>query len=649
MKESSKTSIFLVVALFLTLFAYLLQPRSSTDAPDRMVGRVLFERFKDPLDIRALEIAKIDPSTGDVVRFQVASNQGSWVIPSHENYPSDAKEQMGDVASALIGLEVLSVASENSGGKRPGSKSAEESENDRTILSLHALYGVVDPTDPGIGTDGGSGIKITCTGAEDKELAQLIIGKTVEGSEGLRYIRIPKQHPVYTAKISVDKMSTRFEDWIEKNLLQIQSFDVQNVKINDYSVDIEQDTGAKTERGVFDLAYDDQLPAGQRWSLRSMKLNTGARELMDVPLAESEEVSEETLSGMIAALDDLKIVDVRRKPDFLAEPLRQSQTPGPEMLERNKENLEQLTIALARRGFYFAAERSRPNAKPEVALFSSNGEFSLGMKNGVRYILRFGSPSGMSSASGTNGDSDSSTEDSSIALNRFLFIMTEFDESLIEKPQLEDLPDVPEQGEESVIAEVRSLREAAERSNTRSQDQFETKCEQGRKISAELNRRFADWFYIISEDVYKKIHLGRDEIVQLKKEADVSRDIDLDPSYDFPDPAGDSEFPPQHHLDAPTLPGQEGMFQVPDLPDSEPSEGQKPEKSPAPEGGEPKKTDSLEEIITPENAPETAESLEPISNEETGKSAPEDSEPAEETLPQEEEGESAPENPTPQE
>jgi hypothetical protein len=31
---------------------------------------------------------------------------------------------------------------------------------------------------------------------------------------------------------------------------------------------------------------------------------------------------------------------------------------------------------------------------------------------------------------------------------------------------------------------------------------------------AELNARFADWYYVISEDVYKKIHLGRNDIVK---------------------------------------------------------------------------------------------------------------------------------------
>ena len=34
----------------------------------------------------------------------------------------------------------------------------------------------------------------------------------------------------------------------------------------------------------------------------------------------------------------------------------------------------------------------------------------------------------------------------------------------------------------------------------------------------ELNDRFADWYFIISEDVYKKIHLGRSDVVKKKEQ-----------------------------------------------------------------------------------------------------------------------------------
>jgi hypothetical protein len=35
----------------------------------------------------------------------------------------------------------------------------------------------------------------------------------------------------------------------------------------------------------------------------------------------------------------------------------------------------------------------------------------------------------------------------------------------------------------------------------------------------ELNGRFADWYYVVAEDVYKKIHLVRSDIVKEKSTA----------------------------------------------------------------------------------------------------------------------------------
>jgi len=40
----------------------------------------------------------------------------------------------------------------------------------------------------------------------------------------------------------------------------------------------------------------------------------------------------------------------------------------------------------------------------------------------------------------------------------------------------------------------------------------------------ELNGRFADWYYIISEDTYRKIHLTRNDIVKKKEKKDEKKD-----------------------------------------------------------------------------------------------------------------------------
>jgi hypothetical protein len=39
---------------------------------------------------------------------------------------------------------------------------------------------------------------------------------------------------------------------------------------------------------------------------------------------------------------------------------------------------------------------------------------------------------------------------------------------------------------------------------------------------AELNQRFGDWYYVIANDVYKKIHLGLDDVITEKKSEEES-------------------------------------------------------------------------------------------------------------------------------
>ncbi len=602
MKESSKTAIFLAIALLLILIAWLVQPTPINDSPESAVGKVLLDKLTDPLDIKSLEITKINPTDGEVQRFQVAEVNGQWAIPSHENYPADAKEQMGRVASSLIGLEVLSVASSATEAAAKGKEKTSEG----PVLSAHALYGVVDPTAENAGIGSGAGIKIVCTGADDKNLGQVIIGKEVDGNPGLHYVRIPGQHPVYTVKITTEAMSTRFEDWIEKNLLNIESFDIQKVDVEDYSVDI--DEGTRQYRASLNLKYDSQAPAAARWSLDSLKMNREGT-VMQMPLSDNQEIAEETLSNMVTALDDLKIVDVRRKPEFLAAPLRESRPLGIEMIRQAPEILE----ALAQCGFYFAEAESEDPKVRKIAVYSSNGEMSILMKNGVKYTLRFGRLAGLDADAEKKIDdaekqpNADSENDATVAMRRFLFILTEFDESAIEKPAIEELPEVPAEGEESVIAAAKEKRDAVEKANARLQDFYNAEIETGKKRVLELNKRFADWYYVISEDVFKKIHLGYDSIVK-----DKQQEIDLN-SLDFPDALGgeDHSIVPEREL--PTLPGQEGAFPVVEPPANaeaglqEPAAAAPPteptEKSPTPGTEQPNPEPGTEPDTEPLPAP----------------------------------------------
>ena len=52
--------------------------------------------------------------------------------------------------------------------------------------------------------------------------------------------------------------------------------------------------------------------------------------------------------------------------------------------------------------------------------------------------------------------------------------------------------------------------------NKRKQDEYDEQIAKGKARVKELNERFADWYYVISDDVYNKIHLTRNQAVRKK-------------------------------------------------------------------------------------------------------------------------------------
>lgn len=59
-------------------------------------------------------------------------------------------------------------------------------------------------------------------------------------------------------------------------------------------------------------------------------------------------------------------------------------------------------------------------------------------------------------------------------------------------------------------------RKRIEAANKQKQDQYDETVKQGQRHAKELNNRFADWYYLISEDDYKKVHVTRSDIIKKK-------------------------------------------------------------------------------------------------------------------------------------
>ena len=128
MSEMVKTSIYVGSAILLALVALVWQPPEVEQSLDEKVGQSLFEEFQSADTATNLAITRYDTNFDKSVKFQVNRNKATeqWVIPSQDNYPADAEEQMQKAATALIDLKVQGIASE--------------------IRKDHELYGVVEPS-----------------------------------------------------------------------------------------------------------------------------------------------------------------------------------------------------------------------------------------------------------------------------------------------------------------------------------------------------------------------------------------------------------------------------------------------------------------------------------------------------------------------
>src|SRR5258707_1171087 len=110
MNELKKTLVFVGVALALTGTAVLATwPRGASPEAFSDQGQPFFSTFKDPTIASSLEVVDFDEATADPRAFQVmlkgSGKDARWVIPSHHDYPADAKDRLAKTAAGVIDLK----------------------------------------------------------------------------------------------------------------------------------------------------------------------------------------------------------------------------------------------------------------------------------------------------------------------------------------------------------------------------------------------------------------------------------------------------------------------------------------------------------------------------------------------------------------
>ena len=434
MNELSKTATFVGIALVLGVVAFASAPRRA--APDLFfdVGEPFFPEFTDPDGAASLEVMEFDEETAAATPFQVVNRGGLWTIPSHHDYPADGAERLASIAADIISLGKEDFRSDN--------------------VADHEALGVLDPSDLTTSSLVGRGTRVTVRDANTEILADLIVGNRVTNRPGLRFVRLPEQKRVYTARFEAD-ISTRFEDWIERNLLEVERDQVNHIVLNEYSVD------ERTRRATAPEAFTLDKVDDTTWN--------GS----DVP--DDRQVNFVEVNRLVGAVIGLRIAGVRPKPDGVTGNLRDAAMAG---------RISQADIVdLVNKGFYPTAEGG---------LLSNEGELLVRTTEGVLYTLRFGEIVYGRGDAILLGNDESDDAEAGPGENRYVFITAAFDEAALPEPPADQ---------------------------TDAHASWERRVAEGREKAERLAARFARWYYVVAASSYDRIHKPREDFLQEREES----------------------------------------------------------------------------------------------------------------------------------
>ncbi|WP_152052463.1 DUF4340 domain-containing protein [Tautonia marina] len=500
MNETAKTLAFAGVALVTLAAASLatwLPDWRSPGAGFDDQGEAFFPAFAeavdaDPLAAKVLEVVSYDEDTAEVRPFQVEFRDGEWTIPSHHDYPADAQDRMARLAAQVADLTKEAIRSDRA--------------------SDHEELGVIDPMDEKITSLKGRGTRITLRGAPGGEaLADLILGRPIPDREGLRYVRIPGKNRVYSAAVDLD-LTTRFADWIDTDLLDASAPQTRLISYDTRKVNPDE----RTADGAFVVRPGDPLVIARN----------DANEWTIEGLGPDQEVDSSKVGDLIQAVDALKIVGVRPLPSARNAILR----------------------SLVSKGFY-------PTQQGD--LLSNEGSLTVANDEGIVTTLRFGEitlATGDELTAGVGEDQDASAEDESADAStddessesgqtegRYLIVSVAFDETYLAEEDDADttgtLPDdvfarAPDDPAR-IEAEAKLAAEAERKQQARDQ-----RIKESQETVAELNRQFANWYYVVPGDDFRKIALDRDAFLKAAGEPDAADAAAPPPSF------GPGGFPP---------------------------------------------------------------------------------------------------------
>ncbi|HVJ67476.1 MAG TPA: DUF4340 domain-containing protein [Caulifigura sp.] len=332
MNPANRTLAFLLVAacsVGVAVGAHMMyQPSAASTKTD--VGSKFYEEF-DPTKATYLGVAAFNSATNKVDEFIVEKRDGQWRIPSHHNYPADARDRLAKTAASMIGVT--------------------RGQLDNLSADSHQRLNLLDPLDKKVVGADGRGNRITIKDG-DTVLTDLIIGKKEEGAGDRYYVRRPDEDRVYLAQVRPE-LSTKFTDWIQPNVLDASAATFRQMVLDRYSVD----------------ETKGQLVSGERSELNR---NSASDEWKLEGIPAGQKLKTSVVNQMTSSLGDMKIVGVRPKTPGIAALIK-----GDAKARRTAVDM----IDMQDKGFF---------SDPKGGIVSNEGDFLAGTSEGITYVLRFG-------------------------------------------------------------------------------------------------------------------------------------------------------------------------------------------------------------------------------------------------------------------
>lgn len=402
-----------------------------------MVGKPLFEDY-DASAVRSISITKYDADRNGLDRIDLRRSGEKWIIPAKKNFVATDSDQIGRVVSCLNNCTVL--------------------ENRSNAQQDHVDFGVVDPMDYESSNNRSSlGTKIVLEDRNKRELASLIVGSSLRNEstqqELKHFVRIPGQPAVYVVDINPEILSTDFTRWVNANLLDLTSqTPVDSIEIQNYRLPPDE------------LQSDDK-----NWEylvtldVKSKKFKLRVPQLDSPQLVEAEISPEniQQLNSLGSYLGNIRFTDVQRKS-----------TEAAKILKKRVQTDDASGALDSLQQFGFAKVR-----------FESGFQFNA---VGGEVLVRTGEGVAISILIGSLVDNVTSGD---LMLNHYVMLYASVDETLLpvpEAPAANDDPELADKQQKAYLRNVEDRKEKIKSANLR---------------ASEFNQSYADWYYVVSEEV----------------------------------------------------------------------------------------------------------------------------------------------------